>query len=136
MAWYAAHVILYFRRQRKRQSRFLVWENIVLIQAATEEEAFAKATKRGQEDAEDNNGGIRFGDEPAELVFGGVRKLVLCQDEDRRPKDGTEVSYIEMEVRSEEALRKLIEGEPVSATIVDRFPDEPAAAPTAKDRSA
>lgn len=136
MAWYAAHLIVYFRRQRKKQTRFLVWENIVLIQAATEEEAFAKATKRGRQDAEGGNGGIHFGKEPAELVFGGVRKLVLCQDEDRRPKDGTEVSYIEMEVRSEEALRKLIAGEPVSATLVDRFPDEPTATPTAKDRSA
>lgn len=135
MAWYAAHLILYFRLKKKPQTRFLVWENIVLIEADSWDQARAKATERGRQDADDGSGGLSLDDEPAELVFGGVRKLVSCQDENRRPKDGTEVSYTEMEVRSEEALRKLIAGEPVSATLVD-FADELPAPPARKDRSA
>jgi hypothetical protein len=132
MSWYAAHLILFFRLKRRPQKRFLVWENIVLIHAESEEEAFAKAEERGREDAGADDS-LRVNDEPAELVFAGVRKLVLCQDEDRRPTDGTEVSYTEMEVRSEEAIHKLVAGEPVSVTIADAFPDEEPAAADSTD---
>ena len=123
MAWYAAHIVLYFRHKKRRQKRFVVWENIVLINAKSEEEAFAKAEERGRQDAGADDS-LRLNDEPAELIFAGVRKLVLCPDEDRRPKDGTEVSYIEMEVQSEEAIHKLVAGEPVSVTIWDVFPND------------
>jgi hypothetical protein len=37
MAWYAAHIVLYFRLKKRRQKRFVVWENIVLINAKSEE---------------------------------------------------------------------------------------------------
>ena len=124
MVWYAAHLVLYFRYKRKRpQKRFLIWENIVLVQAGSQEEAFAKAEERGRQDAAADDT-LRLDDEPAELVFAGVRKLVLCQDEDRRPADGTEVSYTEMQVSSEEAIRKLVVGKPASVTIVDTLPDD------------
>jgi hypothetical protein len=123
MAWYAAHIILFFRLKKGNQKRFPIWENIVLIHAQSEEEAFAKAEELGRQDAGDDDGSLRINEEPAELVFAGVRKLVLCQDQDRRPTDGTEVSYNEMEVRSEEAIHKLVAGEPVSVTIADVFPD-------------
>jgi hypothetical protein len=123
MAWYAAHLILYFRSKKAAQKRFLLWENIVLIKAASEEEAYAKAEARGRQSAS-SDPTIRVHDQPAELVFAGVRKLVLCEDQDKRPADGTEISYTEMEVHSEEAIRKLIGGEPVAVTIVDQFPDE------------
>jgi hypothetical protein len=133
MVWYAAHLVLYFRYKRKRpQKRFLIWENIVLVQAGSQEEAFSKAEERGREDAAADNS-LRIDDEPAELVFAGVRKLVLCQDEDRRPTDGTEVSYTEMQVSSEEAIRKLVAGHAVSVRIVDTLPEEePAAGATDK----
>ena len=41
--WYAAHLVLYVEKKTKSQRRFPVWENIVLIQANSEEEAIAKA---------------------------------------------------------------------------------------------
>ena len=50
MAWYAAHIVLYFRLKKRRQKRFVVWENIVLINAKSEEEAIAKAEERGSQD--------------------------------------------------------------------------------------
>ena len=56
--------------------------------------------------------------------FAGVRKVVLCEDEDRRPTDGTEVSYTEMTLRSEAAIRRLVGGDPVAVTIDDGFPEE------------
>lgn len=124
MNWYAAHLVLYVRFKRRPQTRFPVWENIVLVKAKNEEEAFRKAEQRGQEDAGDDDNTFRWGGKPAEWVFAGVRKLVLCVDPETRPGDGTEVSYTEMVLPSEKAIRQLVAGEHVSVRIVDEFPDE------------
>jgi hypothetical protein len=123
MTWYAAHLILYVKFKQKAQPRYPVWENIVLIKAASEEEAFAKAERRGGEQAGDDGGTFRWGGQPAEWVFAGVRKLTLCEDEDSRPGDGSEVSYLEMEVESKAALGRLVNGDPVRVTLRDHFSD-------------
>lgn len=44
-------------------------------------------------------------------MFAGVRKLTSCEDEEQQPGDGTEVSYLELELSSEEALQKFLDGE-------------------------
>jgi Domain of unknown function (DUF4288) len=123
MKWYAAHVILYFKLRNRKQRRFRVWENIVLIRARDSEEAYAKAEARGREDAFDDPT-LTWGGHPAQVIFAGVRKITLCVDPDLRPNHGTEVTYIEMDLGSEEAIRKLVEMEPVSVEIVDWFPDD------------
>jgi Domain of unknown function (DUF4288) len=99
MSWYAAHVVIVFKFKEGRQTRFPAWENIVLIQADNSEEAFA-------------------------IVFAGVRKLTLCEDEHKRPGDGTEITYLELELRSEKALEKFLAGEPASVTVADQFPEQ------------
>jgi hypothetical protein len=124
MSWYAAHLILYVKFKQKAQQRFPLWENIVLIKAASEEKAFAMAERRGLEQAGDDGGTFRWGGEPAEWVFGGVRKLTLCEGGDSRPGDGMEVTYLEMEVESKAALGRLLNGHPVRVTLRDRFADE------------
>jgi hypothetical protein len=48
-------------------------------------------------------------------VFAGVRNLVLCENEDERPGDGTEVSYVELEFRSKDALERFVRGKRVAA---------------------
>lgn len=125
MTWYAAHLVLYVKLKRRRQTRFPVWENIVLIRAKTEEEAFAKAELRGREEAIPDDG-FTWNGEPAEWVFAGVRKLTSCEDPSRRPSDGTEVTYLELELPSKEALKKFVEGGPVTLRIEDGFPEETA----------
>ena len=125
MDWYAAHLIQYFKYREGRQRSFQVWENIVLVRAASADEAFDKAEQIGREDEADDDETLRMGNHPAKMVFAGVRKVVLCVDPEKRPGDGTEVSYNEMVLRSEEAIRKLAAGEPVPVTLADRFPDEP-----------
>jgi hypothetical protein len=112
--WYTAHLILYVKRKDRPQRRYPIWENIVLIKARTEEEAFAKAEQRGKEDEGDDDGSFRWGGEPARWVFAGVRKLTLCEDPEKRPGDGTEVSYTELEVDSEQAVWKLVRGQAVA----------------------
>jgi hypothetical protein len=112
--WFTAHLILYVQFKEPPQNRFSVWENIVLIKADSEDEAFAKAERRGREDEGDDDGSFRWDGRPARWVFAGVRKLIACDDPRKRPDDGSEVSYTELEVGSEEELRKLAEGEPVA----------------------
>ena len=118
--WYAAHIIMYVKRKDGTGGKTVVWENIVLLKAGSEEEAFAKAIQRGKED-EGDNGTFRWGGKPAQLLFAGIRKLTLCEDPEKRPGDGTEVSYMEMEVESEQAVGKLLEGKPVAVKFRDSF---------------
>src|SRR5947209_19160662 len=74
MKWYAAHIVLYVHIP-EGQERFPVWENVVLIRAATEQQAFAKAETLGQSEQGDDDGSFRWGTRPARWVFAGVRKL-------------------------------------------------------------
>jgi hypothetical protein len=126
MKWYAAHVLLYFRLKNRKQRTFPVWENIVLVHALDKKEADAKAEIRGREELLGDDGTIQWGGTPAQMVFAGVRKATLCKNEARRPTDGTEVSYIEMEFSSEEAFRKLLDGEAASLRITDGFGEDTA----------
>jgi hypothetical protein len=123
MTWYAAHLVLYVKFKNRRQTRYPVWENIVLINARTVDEAFEKAEARGREDASPDES-FTWGGQPAEWVFGGVRKLTECVDEHQRPSDGTEVTYIEMELASKADLEKFIDGQPTTVQIDDGFPEE------------
>lgn len=117
--WYAAHIVMYVRRKSKTPGKIPVWENIVLIKADSEEAAFAKAQERGKQDEGDDDGTFTWAGQPAEWVFAGVRKLTLCEDPEKRPTDGCEVSYTEMEVPSDQALRVFVEGKPVTVQITD-----------------
>jgi hypothetical protein len=119
--WYAAHLILYVKLKDHPQQSYTVWENIVLIKAQTEEEAFEKAAQRGKEGEGDDDGSFRWEGKPAQWVFAGVRKLTLCEDPEKRPGDGTEVSYLELEVDSEQAVSKLVRGDAVSVKCMEEF---------------
>ena len=126
MSWYAAHLIQYFKYRRRRQRSFLVWENIVLIRARNAEEAHDKAEQisREEEAILDKDKSLRLKGHPAKLLFAGVRKVVECVDPDRRPGDGTEVSYTEMVLPSEKAVHQLVAGKSVAVRIDDGFADE------------
>jgi hypothetical protein len=120
MSWYAAHLIMVVRYKRGGQERFPVWENIVLIEASSVEEAFAKAEERAKQDEGDSRGTFTWAGEPAAWHFAGVRKLCTCVNPEERPGDGTEVSYLELELPSEAAVVELVEGKPVALLFEDR----------------
>jgi hypothetical protein len=124
--WFAAHLVLYVQLKDHPQGRCTAWENIVLIKAASEEEAFAKAERRGREEAGDDGGTFRWNGKPARWVFAGVRKLTSCEDPNRRPDDGTEISYTQMQLDSEQSVLKLVQGDPVKIQYTDRFAGEEA----------
>ncbi|MBI3823905.1 MAG: DUF4288 domain-containing protein [Planctomycetes bacterium] len=119
--WYAAHIVMYVRRKHKPLPKVPVWENIILIKAESEEEAFAKAEERGKQDASDKEDDFLWAGEPAEWVFAGVRKLTLCEDAEKRPGEGTEVSYLEMELPSEPSRWNWLDGKPTNLKSTDLF---------------
>jgi hypothetical protein len=121
MSWYCAHIIMFVELKQATQERFPVWENLVLIEAKTEEEAFEKAERHGRAEEGDDGGSFRWGREPARWVFAGVRKLTECQCLSDRPDDGSEVSYNELELDSRDAVKKLASGKPVHASYNDRY---------------
>ena len=124
MNWFAAHIVLYVELKKQPQDRFPVWENIVLIEATTEDEAFDKAETIGRRGEGDDEGSFRWEGEPARWVFAGVRKLTACETAERRPGDGTELTYLQMEVASREALERLVDSRPVTVEFEEPFPSD------------
>jgi hypothetical protein len=121
MNWYAAHIIMYVRYKEHRQNSYPLWENVVLVRAGSADEAFAKAEKYGQAKEGEEDGSFSWSGKPARWVYGGVRKLTLCEDAEQRPGDGTEVTYTQMKVRSVRDLKKLLRGSPVEVCYIDDF---------------
>lgn len=111
--WYAAHIIMYVRFKDGNQNKYPIWENVLLFNAASSEEAEQKAVIEGKEDEGDDLGSFSWGGRPAEWVFGGIRKIMECKDSDLQPTSGTEITFSEFEVETKEQLDKLISGDPV-----------------------
>src|SRR5947209_5408588 len=112
MSWFAAHIVMVVKLKSERQTRFPVWENIVLLEAESPDEAFAKAEHVGRKGEGDDGGSFRWGGRPARWEFAGVRKLTECVTFQDRPGDETEISFNELELDSQEAVDLLAKGEP------------------------
>lgn len=126
--WYAAHLLMYVKRKNDADRNIPVWENIVLIKADSEESAFAKAEEHGKRDEGDDDGTFRWGGQPARWVFAGVRKLTQCEDPEKRPGHGSEISYTEFEVKSAKVLANLLEGKSAAITVIEAAePEKPGA---------
>jgi len=76
MAWFAAHAITYFKLKSGVQDCFTVWENVYLIEASDGNEAQQKAEAWAKEEASANDGSLRIDDQPATMVFSGIRKII------------------------------------------------------------
>jgi hypothetical protein len=126
MTWFAAHVIMYVKLKAGPQRRYPVWENVVLIEAKSADAALKKAEQHGRVHEGDADGTFTWGGKPATWIFAGVRKLVMCQDEQVRPTDGTEVTYSELEVKSEADALALGAGQAVMMRYSDDDGEPPA----------
>jgi Domain of unknown function (DUF4288) len=122
--WYAAHILMYVKRKDGAKGKVTVWENVVLIKADSDDEAFTKADEHSKMAAGDDDGTFRWDGHPAEWIFAGIRKLTLCEDPKKLPGDGNEVSYTEMEVESERAVWNLLQSKPAAVYLHD-VPDQP-----------
>lgn len=104
------------------QDTYPVWENIVLIEASLEEEAWEKAEHRARRYEGDSDGSFTWGGRPATWVFAGIRKLTMSDYLGARPASGTEVTYTELELATAEDLQKLADGDSVDVTYMEQPP--------------
>src|SRR4051794_24394185 len=118
--WFAAHVLMYVQFKKEVQSVIPCWENIYLIKASSEEEAFAKAEKLGLSKEGDEGGSFTWDGKEATWVFGGVRKLTCCENPDEAPTDGTEVTYLEYLVPSRKTIDALMNSKDAKVTLHDQ----------------
>ena len=127
MSWFAAHIVMAVHFKNRRQKTWPVWENIVLLQAQTDEQAFLEAEQHGRSEEGDDGGTMSWDGHPARWVFVGVRKVTNCIDGSKRPAHQTEITFSEFEFDSPQALERYVAGEAVTLRSADQFADAPAA---------
>lgn len=117
MPWYAAHIVMQLDPIDASYDKALTaWENIVLFEAGSREEAGRAAVEYGRNE-ERLGGGLTVDGLPARERFVGVRKVVDCVDSDRRPGGGTEVSYLEMLFTSREKAEAFVSDERIPVDL-------------------
>jgi hypothetical protein len=114
--WYVAHVVVAIYFTAAEQTYVPVYENCILIEAASPEEAETIAEKRGREYEDDDGGSLKWGGRPATMKYVGLRKLISCQDSDERPRCGTEVTYTQFDFSSQQDLDAFLREEAVQVT--------------------
>ena len=112
MTWYAAHTVMYIKFKDGNQNSYPVWENIILIQAENDEQAYLKAEQRAKKDEGDSQNTFTHNNRPATWVFAGIRRLVECVNSNQQPTNGTEITYLELEIDTAEQFKQFINGEP------------------------
>lgn len=124
MTWYVASIIMSVKTKQAEQREIPVYENFVLIEGRSQEEALQKAIRIGKKD-EEYNSDMTLDNQPAKMSFEGIRKLInisnpepLDLDNDR-PDTGTELSYSQYLVRSKNQLKKLVDGKQVTIRYVE-----------------
>ena len=100
MTWYAAHIVMVVKYKGRAQRRYPAWENVVLVRAASEQSAIAKAEAIGREGEGDDDGTFRWAGKAAAWEFAGVRKITECCVSGANPASGDEITYSELEFAS------------------------------------
>jgi hypothetical protein len=118
MSWYAAHAIVAYRPTEPSKGKIIVYENVILLEAASDEEAEKKARKLAKASTIEG-GALKFDGERTIESLMGIRKIIsvsnpwpYSQEEDR-PVEGTEITYSKFSVKDESTLSKLARGEEV-----------------------
>ena len=112
--WYAAHLIEYAKFRDGVQDYYPFYENVVLIEADSPEEAWDKAEQFGKDNEFDDTS-LTWNDRLAQMSFAGVRKIVaLSPGEalDGSPKHGTDLTYSLMVIDEEEDFRNFLNNQP------------------------
>jgi len=65
MSWYAASIIMLTKFKDGIQDKYPVWENVILIEGNSPDEASEKALARAREDEGDSAGTYLWEDRPA-----------------------------------------------------------------------
>jgi hypothetical protein len=120
MSWYCAHAIFYFELKDEPQDSYLIWENVFLVEAPSDDEARSKAEKYARADEESSSNDLKLNDKPCLYRFGGIRKLITVsyiEESSGRPDDvpvsGAEVTYSQFVVNTLDDVIKLSKGDMV-----------------------
>jgi hypothetical protein len=119
--WYAAHLIVAMRLKEAETGSRLVWENVILVQADTPEEAMNKVQPYGKLSEGDDDGTLTLDGRPAVAEYLGVRKLIECRHYEHYlcdPTDGTEVTYSTFRVKKDD-LSRLVDGDSVDVEYLE-----------------
>lgn len=118
MAWYAAHAVLVVRYRSGEQTSLPIWENIYLINAASDDQAFKDAEDAARSSIEDDPS-FTWDGHPARWEFVGIRKLITCiVDENGNLFSGCEATYSQLEFRTAAELEAFMKREP-SRPLID-----------------
>jgi Domain of unknown function (DUF4288) len=117
---FCAHVIIWMKYKDENQNDYPIWENVYLVKAESEDEAWEKAERRGKEECE-NDDGLEVDGRPARWIYGGVRKLISVIEASflecnihENCEDIIELTWNEFTVPDKESLDKLISGDSVN----------------------
>jgi hypothetical protein len=121
--WYAAHIVMLVKFKGGTQRRFPAWENVVLVEAKDDEEAWTKAEAIGRAECESSDATARWNGRPFTWEFAGVRRLCLCAVVADRPGDGDEATYHELEFESLATARRYAAGRSVTVRHKDVIHD-------------
>jgi len=111
---------MYARFKDGQQDHYLVWENVLLVEAESDGLAEQRAAARARLDEGDSNGSFRWDGRPAEWVFAGLRKVLSVSHQAAVSLGhGDEVTYSEFHVADEKALRDLVAGREVSLKYIE-----------------
>lgn len=112
MSWYAASIVSYVKFKDGNQDEYPIWENVVLIKASSDEDAFEKAKCIGKESDGD---AFIWEDRPAVWQYAGIRKIlsVDTNNEDASIGDGLEITYSQMLLKNKTDLDKFVEGDEI-----------------------
>ncbi len=85
MAWYCAHAIFYFELKDEPQDSYVIWENVYLVEAPTDDEALSKAGEYARREEAESSDTTTLNDKPCLYKFAGIRKLIsVSYVEERR----------------------------------------------------
>src|SRR5262245_53680005 len=121
MSWFAARAVMYLKLKEETQDDFLVWENVLLVEASSPSEAETKATALARDEEGDSQGTLTHGGKPATWVFAGLRKMISVSHRgaDGELTSGDEATYSEYRVADLLSVMKLAAGEAVDVRYVE-----------------
>ncbi|EOX8447020.1 DUF4288 domain-containing protein [Salmonella enterica] len=125
MTWYVASVIMSIRRKDGRQKNIPVYENFILIEEESCEQAISKVKDMAVEEARIASERLTLNDKPAYMFFEGVRKLIKISNPPNidldavPPVSGTELTYSEYLVKNKKQIKKLVQGKSIKLKYID-----------------
>lgn len=124
MTWYAASVLIAIRRVDLSSAPWLVYENVILVEALDAAGARKQASDIANREVSVDDDFTLDG-HSAIKKFAGIRKLINVSNPDPydldqdRPVSGTEITYSVFEISDDDALAKLANGEELTIKYIE-----------------